>query len=155
MLGNFSTDGGLVSQSTHWSTLWFDHTYPCELTHDDSPSNSVWITIFMEFIPISSKASSTGTPTVVIISTNISGSQDTCMLSILNYFVGPPINLTCGRFTIGIGLSAYILSFLNTSTLRWSTPSFPMLIVLLRTLLLIHYPHHSPYTILWLSCIEK
>ena len=73
MLGTSSPDDGLVSQSTHWSTLWVFHTSPRDFTQDASPSHSMWITKFMVFIPISSKASSTDIPTVDITANDLYG----------------------------------------------------------------------------------
>ena len=74
MLGTASPDGGLVRKYIHWSTLWICDTYLSELTQDTFPSHSIWITTFLEFIPIPDKTSSTVTTTVVIADTNISGS---------------------------------------------------------------------------------
>ena len=126
MLVTSSPDDGLVIQSTHWSTLWVGHTYPSEFTQDDSPSLSIWITAFLVFIPIQVKASSTGIPIVVITDFDISGSQDTCILTVLPCIVGPPIKLTGGRIITGTGLYGPILSFLNNATDWWSAHFFTM-----------------------------
>ena len=123
ILGTSSPDCGLVIQSTHWYTLWVGHDYPSDLTHYASPSHYIWITTFMAFIPISTKSSSTGTPTVAIIDTNIYGSQAPCMLPILPWLVRTHINFKVGIFTTGIVLSASILSFVNRPTGRWSSTS--------------------------------
>ena len=56
MLVNSSPDGGSFFQYPHWSTLWFGHKSPCELTQDASPSHSIWITTFLYFIPNSDKS---------------------------------------------------------------------------------------------------
>ena len=116
MLGTSSPDDGLVSQYTYWSTLWVGHNSPSYFTQDDSTSHSIWITTFLVFIPISTKASSTGIPTGVITYTDIYGYQDTCMLHFLTWLVGTPINLTGGIITSVIGLSAPISSLVNRNT---------------------------------------
>ena len=72
----------------------------------------------MNLNQISAKASSTGTPTVVITDTNISGSQDPFMLPVINFFVVPPINPTGRIFTTGMGLSEFIILFVNENTGR-------------------------------------
>ena len=46
------------------------------------------------------------------------------MLPVILFFVGPPINHTGGRFTTRIGSYASILSFVNRTTVRLSTPYF-------------------------------
>ena len=46
------------------------------------------------------------------------------MLPVIPLFIGTPINLTGGRFTIVIGLSASIFSFVNITTYRWFALSF-------------------------------
>ena len=120
MLGTSSTDYGLVSQSTHWYNLWVDHTSPSNFTQDASPLHSIWITTFLVLITIPIKASSTGIHTMVITDTNISGSQYPCMLTFLTCLVGPPIKLTDGRITTGIGLYESIWSFMNITT-GWCT----------------------------------
>ena len=154
MLGTSSPDGGLVIQYTHWYKLWVGHTYPSELTQDSLSSYSIWITTFLYFIPVSDKSSSTGTPTVVITDTNISGYQAPCKLPVLGCFLLPPINLTGGKFTTGTVLYVSILSFVNGTTGRCSAPSFKndecAASVLRRTLILMHYPHNFPSTILLL-----
>ena len=61
---------------------------------------------------------------MVITATNIYGSQDTCISPVLYGFLGPPINLTDGRFAPGTGLSAYTPSFVNNTTRRCYAPSF-------------------------------
>ena len=124
LFGNYSTDDGLVIQSTHWSMLRVVHIYPSNFTQDSSPSHSEWITNFITFIPISPWASSTITHTVVIIANDLSGSQAPCILSVLYCLVVPPINLTGGRFTTVTGLSASKLYFENRSTGWWPAPSF-------------------------------
>ena len=78
----------------------------------------------MYFIPISWKASSTGTPTVAIKVNNIYGSQSPCMLYVISWFVGPPIELTGGIFTTRTRLSASIPSFVNSTTGRRSAIYF-------------------------------
>ena len=83
MLGTSYTDDGLVIQSTHCSRIWVVHIYPSELTHYYLSPHSILITPFLTFITISSKASFTGTPTVVIKATNISGSQYPCMMPVI------------------------------------------------------------------------
>ena len=72
----------------------------------------------MDLIPISDKAYPTGSPTVVITDTNIYGSQDPCILPVITFFVGPPINITGGRFTTVTGLFASIFYFVNKTTGR-------------------------------------
>ena len=78
----------------------------------------------MAFIPISAKASSIGNPTMVITATDLSESYTTCMVYVIICLVGAPINLTVGIFTTGTGLSAYIFSFVNITTGRWSALYF-------------------------------
>ena len=123
-MGNSYLDDGLVRQSTYWFTLWVVHTSTNNFTQDASLSHSIWMTTFLVFIPISSKYSSNGTPTMVIKDTDLYASQDPCMLPVLSWLVGPPINLTGGIFTTGTGLSAFIWSFVNRTTGWWSAPSF-------------------------------
>ena len=77
----------------------------------------------MDFIPISDKASSTSTPTVAITATNLSVLQAPCMLPVLHFFVGPPTNLTGGRFNTETALYASILSFVNSTTVILSATS--------------------------------
>ena len=124
MLGTSSTDDGSVIQSTHWYTIWVGHNSPREFTQDALTPHYIWITTFMNFIPISPKASSNGTPTIVTKDTDIFGSQSTYMITVLPWLVGSPINLAGIRFTTGTDLSAYILSFVNITTDRWSTLYF-------------------------------
>ena len=127
MLGVSSTDDGLVNQYTHSSTLWVGHNSPSNFTQNASPSHSIWITTFMALLPISAKASSTVTPTVVITSTYISGYQYPCMLPVITCLVGLPINLTGGVFTTGTGLCTYILYFVDRTTGRWSAISLTII----------------------------
>ena len=124
MLGTSSPDDGLVNQSTNWSTIWVVYTYPSDFTQYASLLHSIRITKFVVFIPISAKPFSTGIHTVVITSTDLSGSQDYCILPVLLCFVGPPINLTGGIITTGIVLSLPISYFLNRTTVWWSDFSF-------------------------------
>ena len=126
MLGTSSINYGLVSQSTHWYTLWVGHTYPRNFTQDTSPSHSIWITTFLVFITISAKSSSTGIHTVVITATDISGYQDNYMLPVIPWLVETPINLTGGRIINGKGFSAPILYFDNKTTGWWSATYFTM-----------------------------
>ena len=107
----------------------------------------------MFFIPISTKASYTGIPNMVITYTDLSGSQDFCMLPVLPCLLGPPIKLTGLRITTGTGLSAHILSFVNRTTGWWSALFLPFISVLPRTLLSIHSPRRFTSTIMWLCCI--
>ena len=72
---------------------------------------------------MSDKASSTCIHTVVITSTDLSGSQDTFMLHVISCLVGTSIKLTGGKITTGIGLSVSILYFLNRTTGWWSAIS--------------------------------
>ena len=88
------------------------------------PLHYKFITTFLEFIPISTKAYSPGTPNVVITATVISCCQAPFMFHTLPFFVGPPINLTCGIFTTGTFLSVSMLSFVNSTTVRWYAPYF-------------------------------
>ena len=46
------------------------------------------------------------------------------MLPVLPFLVGPPINITGGIITIGTGLSAPILYFVNRTTGWWSALYF-------------------------------
>ena len=124
MLVTSSLDGGLVSQSTQRSTIWFGRTYPCDLAQDSLPPHYIIITTFMNFITISLKASSTGTPTVMITATNISGYQAPCRLTFISCLLGTPIDLICGIITTGTSLSKSIISFVNDATDRWSAPCF-------------------------------
>ena len=124
MLGTSYPGDGLVSQSTHWSTLWVDHNSPRDFTQDSSPSHSILIAPFLAFIKISDKAYYTGTPTMVITDTDIYGSQATIMMPVLACLVGAPINIAGGRFTTRTGLSTSIFSFVNRTTGRWSAHSF-------------------------------
>ena len=71
----------------------------------------------MVFMPIYAKASSTGTPTAVVLSTNISVYQDPWMLPALTFFAVTLTNLIGGRFTTGISFSVSKLSFMNKSML--------------------------------------
>ena len=119
-----SPGGGLVIQSDHWSTLSVDHTPPSHLTQDASPSHSIWIITFLDFIPISAKASSTGTPPVVIAATNPYLYQAPCVLLVITFLVVKPKNLTGGKFAIVTCLSSSIFSFVNRITGRWSANSF-------------------------------
>ena len=61
---------------------------------------------------------------MVITAIDISVSQDTYMLPVITFLVGPPINLTGGRFPTGTGLSTSILYILNSTTGWWSAPFF-------------------------------
>ena len=83
MLGAYSPDDGLVSQSIHLYTLWVGRTSPSDIKQCVSPSQSILITIFLLFIPISDKASSIFTPIAVITATDPYRSRDPCILSIL------------------------------------------------------------------------
>ena len=156
MLFTSSPDYGLVIQSTHWSTIWVDHTFPSDLTYYMSSSNSIWITTFLTFILILSKSSCTGTLTVEITDTNIYGSQAPCMLPVLACLVGAPIKFTVGRFSTRKGLSASILYFWIEPLTR--VPLGPLIIlpflgVMLLILILIHYPHHCTSIIMCMCCI--
>ena len=124
VLGTSSSDDGLVKKSTNWCMLWVGRIYPNYLTHYALPSHLIWFTAFLEFIPISTKASSTGTPTIVITATNTSGAQDFFLFPVIPYFVRPHIKLTCGRLTTITVLCASIISFVNRTTGKWSAPSF-------------------------------
>ena len=77
----------------------------------------------MVFVPIFDKSSSTGIHTVVITANGISESHDPFVLPVLPYHVGTPINLIGERITIGTGLSAPILFFVNRTTGWWSALS--------------------------------
>ena len=123
MLGTSPPDDGLVIQSTQWSMIWVGNKYTSDLTQDNSPSHSIWITTFLAFIKISAKSSSNGTPTVEIKVTDIYGSQAPFMLPILPWIVEPPINLIGGIFNIETGLYTSILYFANRTTESWSAPS--------------------------------
>ena len=120
VFGNSSTSGGLVIQYTHWSTIWVCRTSPSEPTQDTFYSHSKWITISLDLISISSISSSTGTPTVVIIATNLSVSWAPFVLPVIPWFLGPPINLISGRFTTVTCLFASVLYFVNRTTGIWS-----------------------------------
>ena len=61
---------------------------------------------------------------MVIIYTNIYGFQAPCVLPVINWFVGPPINFTCGRFSNITGLYISMISFANRTTGRWSDTYF-------------------------------
>ena len=124
MLGTSSTDGGLVSQYTHWYKIWVGHTSPRNLTQYTLTPHSISITTFSEFIPILTKASSSGTTTMVITATDISGSQYHFIPTVINWLVVPHINLTGGIFTTGTGLSTYIFYFVHRTTGRWYYASF-------------------------------
>ena len=124
ILGVSSPYGGLVSQSTHLSTLFVVHNPSSDLTQDAFPSHSILITTFMDFIPISAKASSTGSPTVVITATDIYGSKAPFMMPFIPSFVELPINLISGIFSTGTGLSVLVIYFVNITTVRWYATSF-------------------------------
>ena len=72
----------------------------------------------MVLITMSNKASSAGTPTVVITATNMYGSQAPCMMTVISCFMGVSIDLTGGIFATVIGLYAFILSFVKMTTVR-------------------------------------
>ena len=124
MLGTSSSGAGLMIHFTHWSTLWVLYPSSSDSIHYSSPSHSKWITALLEFITMSNNTSSTGIPTAVITATNIYVYHAPCMFPIITCFVGPPMKLTGGRFTTGTGLSAYMFSFVNITTDRWSASSF-------------------------------
>ena len=108
------------------------------------------MTTFLVFIPKSEKASPTGIHTVVITDTDISGSQDPCMLPVIPCLVGTPINLTGGRITTVTGLYSSIFYFMNRTTGWWSALFLPFLNVLPRILLLVYSPRHCSPTIMWI-----
>ena len=95
-----------------------------DLNYSSSTSHYKWITALLEFFPMSNNASSTGTTTTFTTSTDLSGSHSPWMFPVLTYFEGPTINLTCGIFNTGTGLSESMFYFVNRSTVWWSTPSF-------------------------------
>ena len=117
ILGTSSPDGGSVRQYTHLFTLLFDHPSPSDLTHNHFTSHSLLIITFIYYITISYKTSSTGTPTVEIKATNLSVYQAPCMFSFIPCFVRLPINLTGDRFITGTGLYAYMIFFVNRTTI--------------------------------------
>ena len=108
MMGTSSPYCGLAIKYTHWPTLLVVNTFPIDLTQDASPIYPILTNTFLYFIPISSKASYTGTPTV-ITATNIYGSQASFIMTVIPLLMGPPLNLTGGIFTTGTVLSASVI----------------------------------------------
>ena len=102
---------------------------------------------------MSDKSSSTDTPTMMITDTGFSGSQTLCMLPVIFCFVGPPINRKGGVFTAGTVLSASVLSFVNITTFRWYATSFNNYEFPAKDTFVDGFPHHCPYTIMWLCFI--
>ena len=124
MLGNSSLDHRLVTQYTHWYTFGIGHDSTSDLIQYYSPPHSIRTIKFMNFIPLSTKASSTGTPTVEISATNITGSYAPYVIHYLPWFTGPHTNLTGGRFTTVISFSESILFFVIITTGGWYAFSF-------------------------------
>ena len=60
---------------------------------------------------------------MVITRNDIYGSNDSYLVPVTPFLVGPPINRTGGRFTTRTGLYASILSFVHITTVWWSAPS--------------------------------
>ena len=73
---------------------------------------------------MSDNSSSTNTPTATINDTYLSGYHTPWMLPVIPCFEGPPINLTCGRFTTRTGLSTSMFYFVNRTTGLCYAPSF-------------------------------
>ena len=116
MLGTFSSSAGIMSHSTHWSILWFDHPYPHDLNQAASQSHSKLNTALLEFIPISNKYSYIGTSNAVLTAIGPYRSQASWMFTIIPFFVCPPKNLNGGIFPTGIDFSSPIMYFMNNTT---------------------------------------
>ena len=153
MMGTSSPDDLIVIQSNHWYTLWYVHTSHSDFTQYALTSHYIWITTFLPFIPISEKSSSTDTPTVVITDTNISGSHSLWMLPVTTYLLVPHKKFNYIIFPTGI-VFMHPWSPLWTSPLACGTLIFlPALNILIRTLILMHFPHNFISKIIRPFCI--
>ena len=153
MMITSSPNDRLVIQSNHWSTIWFFYDSSSDIVQDASPSQSIWITTFMVFIPISYRSSSTGTPGVLITDIDIYGSLDTCMLPILTWLVGLPKNFNGGRFPTVIGFSESVLYFVNSTTGWWYIKFIMSVGFSYKDTSVDEFPHHFTYINLWPCCI--
>ena len=124
MLGTSSYGSGLVSHPTQWSTLWVYHPYSSDFSQSYSQSYYKLITAILASIPMSANSSSTGKPMAITTATDLYIYHTPWMLPVIPSFKGPPINLTGEIFSTGIGLSASMLSFVNSTTESWYNPSF-------------------------------
>ena len=124
MLGVYSFGSDLVSHPSNCSTILVVRTSPSDFNEDASYSHSKWTTTFLEFTPISSSVSPTGTINCVTNTTDIYGYQATFTNPVLKWFVGPPKNINGWRFTTGTGFSISILYVVNINNVGWYVPFY-------------------------------
>ena len=84
-------------QYTHWSKLWFHHTYLNVFIQAYSKSDSKQINSLLALIMLSDKASSTSTPTAITTDADVSGPKSSYMLTVIIYFVDPSTKFNGGR----------------------------------------------------------